>query len=921
MPKESTLKRTIKSFRKTLKFATSKKVASTELGGSGTPIFSGIIDTGEYVNNLKGDTLIDTINQMRWSDASVNMALLAVTLPILSADWDIKPVSEEPADVEIAEYVKDCLFNKLNWQSTLRQILLMLPYGHFVCEVVYGMEDTDIIWKKWSPRMPKTLRRWNTKKGDLESITQRFYQDGEYKEVELPAEKLLIFVNQKEGDNWLGTSILRQAYKHWFYRDKYYKIDAIATERHGVGIPVITLPEGYTDQDRAEAEELGANLRANEQAYITKPSAGWVIEMLDMKTSTIKDPKEMLNHHTREILKSVLAQFVELGSGSVGSYALVKEQSRFFLDAIDTIATNIESTINEDAIKKLVDLNFTVEEYPKLTHGDLATTDVKELAESIQALGFFGGITPDKELEDYLRTILKLPQLPEGTQREEPNKQPEKEELESDKEKKEKEMSEHKWHRELTKFETKVRFDEILDTMNTEEKKLYTELIKILLKEKAYLLPIFERAIQNRDIATLQRVAGKFSGEYERVFRNGIKKIFEYGKQKASFEIRKPIPSTSPEMTEKLFDRAHFYAQKGYSDLVASLASAASLAILDEAIPAKEGIDSVNKAIKSYMNKNSLAASNLVISENFNEGRKYALEEYKEDTYAYQWSAILDGGTCFPAGTDIMTDKGKRDIKDIKMGDMVLTRNGFKQVVDNGVRDYKGCMVEVISPNGNFICTEEHPVFANGGFKEAKHLVMGDTLLYSNDNIFFKVIDGIYGFFGKSEYLKSIANKVSSFVNIARFIPMPVTAINFYTESEARNVKPLKVYNLQVADEAEYFANGALVHNCNYCRSMDGRTISAIDKKFSTYKPGNVHFGCRCIWVAVLKDEAPLPVFTGIPESLRPQTEMQPWNFEDLNAPLPGSTKIDIQERLYAPIDVGGRTIDYGINTFREKKK
>jgi len=69
MPKESTLKRTIKSFRKTLKFATSKKVASTELGGSGTPIFSGIIDTGEYVNNLKGDTLIDTINQMRWSDS------------------------------------------------------------------------------------------------------------------------------------------------------------------------------------------------------------------------------------------------------------------------------------------------------------------------------------------------------------------------------------------------------------------------------------------------------------------------------------------------------------------------------------------------------------------------------------------------------------------------------------------------------------------------------------------------------------------------------------------------------------------------------------------------------------------------------------------------------------------------------------
>jgi hypothetical protein len=753
MAKESLIKRITKN----LQFRKPKRVNSTELGGTGTPIFSGIIDTEEYVSDLKGIKLIDTINQMRWSDASVNMALLAVTLPILSADWQIEPATEDKSDVEVAEFVEKCLFEKMNWEYVLRHILLMLPYGYSVLEKVFTMDEDGIIWKKWAPRLPKTIDKWNVEKGELKSILQKYYQDNNWHEIEIPKIKLLVFTNNKEGDNYTGTSILRQAYKHWFFRDKYYKIDAIATERHGVGIPVITLPEGYTEQDKEEAEEMGKNLRANEQAYIVRPSDKWLIEMLDMKSSTIKDPKEMLDHHTREILKSVLAQFIELGSTNVGSYALSKDQSSFFLNAMDTIANNIESVINQDAIKQLVDLNFTVKEYPKLNHGDLGTVNVEELANSIQALAFAGGITPDMEMEEYLRNVLKLPPIPDelkeirqegemakaeymaknpvptpnGTNPEDEVK--ENDGAKKDKEKKEeKKMSERKWHRDLTPAENRVRFDEIDAQMTTEESKLYRELSKILLKERAYLLPLFERAVQNKDLASLNRIAGKFTGEYERVFRNGIKKIFEYGKNKASFEIKKTIPTTIPEEEEKLYDKSHYYANKGYSDLVDALKSTASLAILNEGISETEAVYKIKNAFKGFLSKNVKMASNLAISENLNAGRKYVFDKYEDDLYAYQWSAILDGGTC------------------------------------------------------------------------------------------------------------------------------------------------------------------------SYCQSMDGKTISSSDSKtFNSYQPGRVHFNCRCIWVAVLKDDTPLPAFTGIPEALKPQTEVPPWDFQDLAVPLPGSSSTDIDERLY----------------------
>lgn len=740
MAKESLINR----ITKRLQFNKPAPRTSTELGGTGTTIFSGIIDSGEYVSDLKGSKLFETVDQMRWSDASVNAALQAVSLPVLSADWDVVPASEDSSDIEIAEFVKKCLFDEMDWDYTLRHILLMLPYGFSALEKVFKFDGENIVWKRWAPRMPRTVYKWGVEKGDLKSITQRFYQDDSWREIEIPAEKLIVFTNNKEGDNFAGTTILRQAYKHWFFRDAYYKIDAIATERHGVGVPVITLPESYTEQDKEEAEDLGKHLRSNEQSYIIRPSNKWEIEMLDMKSSSIKDPKEMLDHHTREILKSVLAQFIELGSKQVGSYALSRDQKDLFMNAVDTAAKNIESIINKDAIHQLVDLNFNVKEYPQLVHGDLGSVDVEQLSAAVQSLIFAGTITPDPELEDYLRTVLKLPQLPEEIRkwRMENNKDvgaDVEEDIDKEKEKEDKEdnakMSEpqlHKWRRDLTKPELRVRFDEIDRVMTLEEGKLYRELIKILLKEKAHLLPIFERAVKNRDIASLNRIAGRFVGEYEKVFRNGIKKIFEYGKNKASFEIKKAVPPTSAEFEQRIYDRAHYYAKKGYSDLVDALKAAASIAILTEALSDEGAINKIKDAYKKYVNKNVGAVSNLIISENINEGRKYAFEIHDEEIYAYQWSAILDGGTC------------------------------------------------------------------------------------------------------------------------------------------------------------------------SYCNSMDGKTISASDtKSFNSYQPGRVHFNCRCIWVAILKEDTPLPAYTGIPEYLKPQTEVPPWEFQDIPVPLEGSSPIDINERLY----------------------
>jgi len=736
--------------KKTKKFA-SRKSTKPEIGASGTTNFQGVIDTDEYVSNLKGSTLYTTVDKMRWSDATVQAALLMCELPIRSAEWSIEPASEESQDIEIRDFIEDNLFNglQLPWEETLRQILLMLPYGCMVFEVIYKIgEDGKIGWRKWAPRLPKTIEKWNIGNiGELESITQRAYKGENFQEIEIPVEKLMVFTHRREGDNYLGTSILRQAYKHWFFRDKYYKIDAVAQERLGIGIPVITLPDGFSDDDYDDAEKMGKNLRGHERAFVLKKT-GWNVEMMDMKNSGLRDPQTMLEHHTREILKSVLAQFADLGSSSAGSYALSKEQTQFFLSALDAQAKSIEDDINKEIVK-LVDYNWTVDEYPKLTHADLGMKNVEELSTAIQTLTFSGALTPDDQLEEYLRKVLKLPEreeIEEGDvqDRAQPRKKPgddldeDEDEQFGEKNKKKKTFT---YHRELTKVEQRVKFDEIRDYMDMAEREVVNKMMSVLTREKARILPRFEDAIRRGDYADLHKISWMLKGIYTRVFVEQIKKLFEYGKLKSSYEIRKPAPATTIEETKRITERAFFLANRHEKQLMDELKGIAAIGMMDTEVTDVEALENVRVRFETFTKKNVPATASLITSEKINNGRAFTFKSFDNDIYGYQWSAILDG------------------------------------------------------------------------------------------------VPGVRG------------------------------------------------------------------GTCNYCRSMDGRVIGVEDKAFSEYKPGTVHFGCRCIWVAITKEEETPPPYTGIPAGLRPQTAVPPWEFKDLEYPLPGS---------------GKRRMPYGIGVFDE---
>src|SRR5262249_28228390 len=81
------------------------------------------------------------------------------------------------------------------------------------------------------------------------------------------------------------------------------------------------------------------------------------------------------------------------------------------------------------------------------------------------------------------------------------------------------------------------------------------------------------------------------------------------------------------------------------------------------------------------------------------------------------WLSALNWRTCFPAGTEIVTKRGRIAIESVRIGDEVLTHKGrFRKVTETLARAYSGSMITVDAATSSVVSTPEHPfyVYRNG---------------------------------------------------------------------------------------------------------------------------------------------------------------------------------------------------------------
>lgn len=387
-----------------------KKLSEMQEMGTSSPSPWTSMHRQEYNPALAGLSGLEKYDTMRRSDGTVRGTLRAIKTPVLGGRWFMQPGSDSDRDKEIAAFIWRNLTEEMSisWTQVLTESLLMMDFGNYMWEKVWDFRIIDgvprTILTKLAPRHPMDVESWLTDKNGgpvavrMYCETSARYPDGL---CTIPIEKLLSFVFDREAGDMTGISVLRSAYKHWYYKEQLYKIDAIQKERHGIGIPVVKLPLGYKDVDKVAAENLGRNVRTNERAHIVLPP-GWDILMLKLE-GTPMDCLKSVEHHNAAIRENILVNFI-------GDSARNEDLTMFF-KAARFVADIVSETFSTYLIKEMVDKNFLdVEHYPKLKVRRIGeSADWRTLSFALRNLIGAGVIIPDDVLEANMRAEMDLP--------------------------------------------------------------------------------------------------------------------------------------------------------------------------------------------------------------------------------------------------------------------------------------------------------------------------------------------------------------------------------------------------------------------------------------------------------------------------------------------------------------------------------
>lgn len=409
--------------------------SSKETGRIGQRRYSGVIYE-EFLPELRGKRGIETYREMSENDDVIGAILFAIEMLVRQVNWKVQPMGNKVKDKEAAAFVESCMNDMQDtWIDTISEILSFLTFGWSYHEIVYKRrmghtrdsrtrskyQDGLIGWKKLPIRAQETLYQWEYDEEDnLLGMSQM--PPPHFQIYTIPISKALLFRTKSRKNNPEGRSILRNAYRSWYFKRRIQEIEGIGIERDLAGLPVIYGPEGLNLWDKtipenmeilAGLESMVRNIRRDELEGIVLPS-GYKLELLSSGGKRQFDTNAIIDRYDTRMAMTVLADFIFLGHQQTGSWALSSDKTELFAMACGAFLDIICETLNCQGIPSLIDINGIyfngITDYPKMTHGDIEDADIAKVSTFIKDMTGIGVLIPDDGLEDYIRQVGHLPE-------------------------------------------------------------------------------------------------------------------------------------------------------------------------------------------------------------------------------------------------------------------------------------------------------------------------------------------------------------------------------------------------------------------------------------------------------------------------------------------------------------------------------
>jgi hypothetical protein len=337
-----------------------EKVGFNELGRSGLKHFSGTLHE-EFMPELRGIKGINAYKEMSENGPVIRASLNAIEWLMRSVDWGVEPASESQEDLDAADFLEECLEDMSHtWEDFVSEVLSMIIFGWSYFEIVYkkrkgrkkdpqsAHDDGRIGWRKFALRAQDTLFRWEIDdfggiKGMWQYPTPGTPGARPAETVLVPIEKALLFRTTSTKNSPEGKSLLRGAYRPWYFAKRIEEIEAIGMDRDLNGIPIAKVPMELLAETKTPEQQSTYNYirdvvtrtKQDEQHGIMWPNVKddegndmYEFELITSGSSNRTfDTNQTIQRYQQQQAMVLLADFILLGHEAVGSFALSSDKT------------------------------------------------------------------------------------------------------------------------------------------------------------------------------------------------------------------------------------------------------------------------------------------------------------------------------------------------------------------------------------------------------------------------------------------------------------------------------------------------------------------------------------------------------------------------------------------------------------------
>lgn len=384
----------------------------------------------EHIPDLVHPQSVTTFSKMR-HDYQIAAVLRAYYLAITRAHWSLDPAGcrdevveqladdlglpikgylddEDPSDPEAKVHEPTGARRRgFTWAEHLRlAVSLSTTFGHAPFAQQWAEQNGRWRLLMVQERMPQTIAAIHLNDDGTLKSAEQGAAIGQRNSVQIRTanHQLVWYTREREGSNYFGRSLIREAYAPWLMKTEALRKHMTAISRFSMGIPEVTAPDN-SPASITQAQRYAANLGKTGGAGLP---AGYTSSWRGI-TGSVPDTPAFITMLDRAITRCTLTSILDMATAERGNRSLGETVMDLMVYAQQAEAARVATDATTQIVVPLVDGNWGEDEpAPQICVDDVGA-DIELTAQDLNWAMEYGGLQADQPFRAWYRDRMGIP--------------------------------------------------------------------------------------------------------------------------------------------------------------------------------------------------------------------------------------------------------------------------------------------------------------------------------------------------------------------------------------------------------------------------------------------------------------------------------------------------------------------------------